>query len=179
MHDRRSVRLAGYDYRSNGAYFVTVCTRRRACIFGDVIDGAVRLNEMGHIAEACWAAISEHFSLVTLDAAMVMPNHIHGIIVIDGVWPPQASPLGDARDATRCRQSPGGLQAGSIAAIVGSFKSASTKHTNRLCGTPGAQMWQRNYFEHVIRDEDDLNEIRRYIADNPIAWALDPDNQHA
>jgi len=82
-HHRRSIRLRGYDYTQPGAYFVTIVTRNRECLFGDVVDGNVALNEYGHVVHACWKAIPDHFPNVTLDAFVVMPNHVHGIIVID------------------------------------------------------------------------------------------------
>jgi len=180
-HHRRSIRLKGYDYTQAGAYFITICTKDRACLFGDVADGVMRLNQMGHIVRQCWLEIPEHFPHVVLDEFVVMPNHVHGIIVIvatpnvgatHDVGATHASPLPNDDTSTR----PRGPQRQSVASIVGSFKSAATKRINEHRGTPGAPVWQRNYFEHIIRSEDSLNRIRKYIADNPARWGYDREN---
>jgi len=181
LHHRRSIRLKGYDYTRAGAYFVTICTKDRACLFGDVADGVMRLNQMGHIVRKCWLAIPDHVPHVLLDEFVVMPNHVHGIVVIvstDTVGathasPPQhASPLQNDDTPTR----PRGPQRQSVASIVGSFKSAATKRINEQRGTPGTPVWQRDYFEHIIRNDESLNRIREYILNNPLQWALDREN---
>jgi len=181
LHRRRSIRLKGYDYTRAGAYFVTICTKDRACLFGDVAAGVMRLNQMGHIVRQCWLAIPDHVPHVLLDEFVVMPNHVHGIIVIvstDTVGathasPPQhASPLQNHDTPTR----PRGPQRQSVGSIVGSFKSAATKRINEQRGTPGAPVWQRDYFEHIIRNDESLNRIREYILNNTLQWALDREN---
>ena len=172
---RRSIRLKGYDYTRAGAYFVTICTKDRACLFGDVADGVMRLNQMGHIVRQCWLAIPDHFPHVLLDEFVVMPNHVHGILVImptHDVGATHASPLQNDDTPTR----PRGPQPRSVASIVGSFKSAAAKRINEHRGTPGAPIWQRNYYEHIIRDDESLNLIRNYIADNPLRWQIDAEN---
>jgi putative transposase len=172
---RRSIRLKGYDYTQAGAYFVTICTKDRACLFGDVADGVMRLNQMGHIVRQCWLAIPNHVPHVLLDEFVVMPNHVHGIIVImptHDVGATYASPLQNDDTPTR----PRGPQPRSVASIVGSFKSAAAKRINEQRGTPGAPIWQRNYYEHIIRDDESLNLIRNYIADNPLRWQIDAEN---
>ncbi len=182
-HNRRSIRLKGYDYTQPGAYFVTICTHDWACLFGDVVDGKMRLNAFGEIVHQCWLAIPQHFSPVTLDEFVIMPNHVHGIIGIMDAEP-VANPTVGATHASPLRwplphQSsprPRGPQRQSIGAIVGSFKSAVTKRINAHRGTPGAPIWQRNYFEHIIRDAASLDRIRRYIAENPLRWHLDREN---
>mgnify|MGYP005856786213 CR=1 FL=1 len=171
---RRSIRLEGYDYRWPGAYFITICTKRRVCLFGEVVAGEMHLNEVGRTVEGCWLRIPDHFPGVELDAFVVMPNHVHGILVITGSWDvpwgTHASPL---------RTHPTGPQARSIGAIMGSFKSATTRCINKHRATPGARIWQRNYYEHVIRDQQSLERLRQYIQDNPARWELDPDNPEA
>jgi putative transposase len=172
---RRSIRLKGYDYTQAGAYFVTICTKDRACLFGDVADGVMRLNQMGHIVRQCWLAIPNHVPHVLLDEFVVMPNHVHGILVImptHDVGATHASPLQNDDTSTR----PRGPQPRSVASIVGSFKSAAAKRINEHRGTPGAPIWQRNYYEHIIRDDESLNLIRNYIADNPLRWQIDAEN---
>jgi len=169
MRNRRSIRLPEYDYSQPGAYFVTVCTQERGPLFGEVVDGAMRLNEAGRTAQACWEEIPTHFRGITVDAFVVMPNHIHGIVIITD------------RRGTACR-APTGMErfgepvAGSLPTIMRSFKSAVTKRVNELRGTPGVRLWQRNFYERVIRGEEELKRARQYILDNPLRWHLDPEN---
>jgi REP element-mobilizing transposase RayT len=135
-HHRGSIRLSGHDYRSPGAYFVTLCVQGGECLLGEVVDGEMRLSEWGKIAWNCWQAIPEHFPHVELDGWVVMPNHVHGIIAItDPVVEAQhAAPL----QGRTPRHSPRtNVQPGSLRAIVRSFKSAATRRINELRGTPG------------------------------------------
>jgi putative transposase len=168
-HHHRSLRLKDYDYAQAGAYFVTIVTRDRACLFGDVVDADMRLNRYGEIARTDWQAIPKHFPDVALDIFLVMPNHVHGIISING-GARHAVPLPSPFERF------GKPVSGSIPTIVRSFKSIVTKDINELRHTPGASIWQRNYFEHVIRDEESLNRIRQYILDNPARWEFDREN---
>ncbi len=186
-HHRRSIRLKGYDYTQPGAYFVTICTHNREPLFGRVVDGEMVLNAFGEIVWACWGEIPDHFPHVELDAFVVMPNHVHGIIwIVDHPGATHAQNVGATHaqnvGATHALplQGPRGPVSGSLGAIVGSFKSAVTRRINELRGTPGARVWQRNYYEHIIRNERALNAIRRYIVENPLRWHLDrynPDRQ--
>ena len=173
-HHRRSIRLRGYDYTQPGAYFVTICTHDRICLFGRVVKEDMRLNEFGEIVRECWLMIPHHFPHTALDAFIIMPNHVHGIIWIvnaasdDNVGATHASPLR--------LPSPRGPKRKSIGAIVGSFKSVVTKRINQKRGTPGLPVWQRNYYEHIVRNDESLNRIRQYIAENPLRWYLDHEN---
>ena len=175
---RRSIRLSGYNYTQAGAYFVTVCTYQRQCLFGAVIEGQMALNDVGKTAQTCWDEISAHFPHVELDAFVVMPNHVHGIIVIaKDVGATHASP-GVGRD-TACRataESFGKPVPGSLPTIVRSFKSAITRRINQSRDTPGQPVWQRNYFERIVRNESALDRARGYIETNPCRWALDREN---
>jgi REP element-mobilizing transposase RayT len=181
---RRSVRLPAYDYAAPGAYFVTVCTHGRRCLFGTVREHRTELSREGGIVAACWEALPRHFPAVRLDAFVVMPNHVHGILRIipsaDSseleVGAQHAVPLRADRRYRPPTRAFGTMTPQSLAAIVRAFKSSSTREINRLRGTPGAALWQRNYHEHVVRNEEDLNAIRRYIADNPPRWHLDPEH---
>jgi REP element-mobilizing transposase RayT len=170
LPQRRSVRLQGYDYASAGAYFITVCTHERRCLFGDIVDDKMGASAIGQVAEQCWQATPAHFPDVQLDELTLMPNHLHGILVLPATVPA----TGDACVAPTKPVS--GPARRSIAAIVGSFKSAVTRKINGLHGEPTTPLWQRNYYEHVIRDEHALNQIRQYIADNPRLWAEDAEN---
>ncbi len=171
-HHRRSIRLPGYDYTQPGAYFVTICTHRRAHLFGRVVDGEMVLNEYGEIVREEWFRTTQMRPYVELfeDEFVVMPNHVHGII-----WIVEPN-VGAQR---RCAPpKPGGVTpnnvaSGSLGAIIRSFKSAVTRRINVLRGTSGARVWQRNYWEHIIRNERALNAIRRYILYNPDRWAWD------
>ncbi len=168
MVQRRSIRLHGYDYRQNGAYFVTICTHNRTLLFGEIVDGEMRLNEAGQVAQRLWDELPQHFSHVDTDAFVVMPNHVHGIIVIANthVGARHASPLRHSHKSPRA----------ALGTIVGSYKSAVTKQVNRDRGTPGVPVWQRNYYEHIIRNEASLQHIRNYIIHNPAKWPDDPEN---
>ncbi|MCZ7542020.1 MAG: transposase [Anaerolineae bacterium] len=168
-HHRRSIRLQGYDYAQEGAYFVTICTHHRTCLFGEVVDSAMQLSGFGEIVQDCWFDIPAHFPYVELDAFVVMPNHVHGVIVI-------VDEEGRGKVCTAPTSGFGRSVAGSLSAIVGSFKSAVTKQINEIRKTPRMTIWQRGYYDHVIRDEEDLNRIRQYIVDNPAHWELDSEN---
>ena len=259
-HHRRSTRLKGYEYDQPGAYFVTLCAWQRDCLFGEVVGGAVRLNPVGSIVEAEWKRLPRQFPNVRLDAFVVMPNHIHGIIVIAevavGVGPstpvdardgsgtpapmvgatrdapvdpmtvrathpippriysndaplsneavdnqdgsplpaPGGSPLPapvdpmdsrdgsgqpapvDPMDSRDGSGQPAGPAAGSLGAIIGQFKSRATKRIWALTGYAHTPIWQRNYYEHIIRNEDDWRRICKYIQNNPLRW--DEDQMH-
>lgn len=186
---RRSVRLAGYDYSQAGAYFVTICTQGRECVLGEVAEAEMRLNAWGEIVEACWEEIPRHLRHADLDAFAVMPNHLHGVIVLlerDAVAPrPQlrarhAVPLrGRAEVGGQRLEQFGAPVAGSLATVIRSFKSAVTRQVRSLRGAVGRPLWQRNYYEHIIRNEQDLEEIREYIAQNPGRWEEDENNPAA
>lgn len=160
---RRSIRLKDYDYSQEGAYFVTMRTRKKSCVLGKVLGGEMQLNRYGHIVNECWGQIPTHFPNVEIDGFVAMPNHIHGIVAIVDNCKGTA-----CRAPTEMIERFGKPTACSLPTIVRSFKSAVTRRINALRQTQGVQVWQRNYYEHVIRNEDDLNEIRRYILDNPV-----------
>ena len=176
-HYRRSIRLKGYDYTQPGAYFVTICTHQRTPLFGQVVDGEMILNAFGEIVREEWFKTAQIRPYVELydDEFIVMPNHIHGIIRI--VADPTAVVGARRRRAPTVEQF-GKPVPGSIPTIVRAFKSAVTKRINQLRGTPGAPVWQRNYYEHIIRTERTLIAIRRYIIENPARWSLDRYNPH-
>jgi REP element-mobilizing transposase RayT len=164
-----------------GSYFVTICTRDRECLFGHMVNGEMRLNEAGHAAQQCWMDIPDHFPQVVLDEAIIMPNHIHGIIVIHrrgeaSAIPPHVSEEQPRSDASPLQQRPNGTQPGSLSAIVQNFKSISTRKMNATRGILGTPVWQRNYYEHVVRNDEELKAIREYILGNPARWNEDENN---
>ena len=260
-HHRRSIRLKGYDYTQPGAYFITICTQGRECLFGEIIDGEMHLNEAGQIVVQTWQDLPNHISNVQLDAFVVMPNHVHGIIIITdraGVVGTGSEPArtmmgsGSAVDSdstpgpgsaadSGSTAGPGSVGAGSVGAgsepapttttgpgptagpgsvagsgpttgpgsvavVVGSgsvgsgsvgagsepaptrssyglpeivrqFKTFSARRINELRGTPGTPVWQRNYYEHIIRNKRALNAIRQYIMENPRRWHRDREKE--
>jgi len=163
---RRSVRLAHYDYSGEGAYFFTISVHDRACLFGEVVDGVMRLNELGQVVNAEWLRTSVLRPQVALDEFIVMPNHFHAIVTLE------TSRRGVLHTPSEKLHSP----SQTLGAIVRGFKSATTKMINIMRGTPGAPVWQRNYYEHVARDESELSRIREYIGNNPAQWSLDREN---
>ncbi len=168
---RRSIRLRDYDYAQSGAYFITVCAHQRQCLFGEIVDGKMQINPFGEIVKEEWFKTAVIRPNVTLfdDEFVIMPNHIHGIIwIVDDV--------GARRRRAPTLERFGKPVSGSIPTIVRAFKSAVTRRINALRGTPGAPVWQRNYYEHVIRNEPALHHIREYIATNPARWAVDREN---
>ena len=179
---RRSIRWVGHDYAQAGAYFVTICTHGHVCLFGRVVDDIMQLNAAGTAVERCWDAIPGHFPQVALDAFVVMPNHVHGIVVIGNVGARHASPVpGDAEGAAERDEGARakGAPARSLGAIVGSYKAAVSRQINRMRASAGESVWQRNYYEHVIRNARQLHRIRRYIEANPANWAVDRENPAA
>ncbi len=146
-----------------GAYFVTICTKDRECFFGDMEDGEMRVNEYGRIADESWSWLSRQYDYVEMDEWVVMPNHLHGILVIHCRGGSRTAPT-----ETTNRKSLGRL--------IGAFKTVSTKQINDIRNTPGHPIWQRNYYEHIIRGEEELHRIRRYITENPLKWADDEDH---
>jgi putative transposase len=164
-HLRRPLRLKDYDYRQEGAYFITICIHNRKCILGEIIGYEVRLNNWGKVVESEWLQTAILRPYVTLDAYVVMPNHFHAIFYL---YLDRAT-----QRVAPTERSPCGLMPASVGAIVGQFKSQVTKRLKSLEGTLDEPFWQRNYYEHVIRDEDDLNRIREYIQNNSIRWLED------
>jgi REP element-mobilizing transposase RayT len=217
---RRSLRLKGYDYSSPGAYFITICTHQRECLFGEIVDGEMQLNPLGNVVRSHWMKLSHHHAHVELDAWVIMPNHIHGILILNNLgrgaalgqdsehsnddsmpnatpsrdrgytnfdWLPtepgvafgqesQSSPSDGLPNAAPL---PPRLGTGTVGAIVLNFKSVTTRSFNRIKRSPGSSIWQRNYYEHIIRSKESLCRIRQYVYNNPLMWQQDqlhPDN---
>lgn len=174
-HHRRSTRLNGYDYSQAGAYFVTVCAKDRECVFGDIVDEEMRLNEYGKILSDRWDEIPDYFAALECDGFVVMPNHIHGIIMIVGAQ--FIAPSGTITFNRNGAMKQGAInRAPTVGEIVRVFKARCTHDINEIRNTPGLPVWQRNYYEHVIRNEEDLTRIRKYIVENPLKWSSDEDN---
>lgn len=144
--ERRPLRLRTYDYSSTGLYFVTICAHLRVCVFGSVVEDSVYLSRIGEVARDCLLAIPRHHGAATVDSWVVMPNHVHALIGLDDR---NEVELGD---------------------VVGTFKVAVSRRARRR------GVWQRGYYDHIVRDDRDLQRIREYIATNPLRWDLDPEN---
>jgi putative transposase len=175
-YHRRSIRLRGYDYTQPGAYFVTICTQNRACLFGQMVDGAMVLSDAGQLVQTVWDEIPAHYAGTSIDTFIVMPNHIHGIIVLVGAAPCGRPPSGQAQGPAPT------IAIGiSLPDVVHRFKTMTTKRYAdgvKQRGWPPfpGRLWQRGYYEHIIRDEESLDRIRQYIDDNPAQWELDREN---
>jgi REP element-mobilizing transposase RayT len=179
IHHRRSIRLKGYDYSQDGAYFITICVHNRETLFGEIVDSEMRMNDFGRIVEAEWIKSAEMRAEIELGEFVVMPNHFHGIVHIVG------DGRGDRRRGDRpVAPTPAtaivpGPRPKSIGALLAGFKSAVTLRINIVRQTPRHPVWQRNYYEHIIRDEADYVRIAEYVATNPRRWkedALNPEN---
>ena len=192
-HHRRSIRLQGYDYSQPGAYFVTICVQHRRCLFGHVVAGRMELNDAGHMVARQWHALPSRFPTVSLDAFVVMPNHIHSIIIINdyprtnvrtnGTVGAGLVPAPTVTGVTT-RVTPAGHEsrvAPTVGDIVGAFKSITTVEYIR--GVRDGRwppfvkrLWQRNYYERIVRGEKSLARIREYILTNPARWHRDREN---
>ena len=197
----RSIRLPGYDYGQAGAYFVTVCTQQRTCLFGAVADGAMHLNDAGQMVEQWWAKLPTKFPSVVTDDHVTMPNHFHGIIVLVGAAPrgrPDLPPPDYPASTLHRRNAPGRPHGGAptpsdeypteeaptLGTIMDWFKTMTTNAYMRGVKRHGwppfdGRLWQRTYYDHIIRDQAELDRIRDYITTNPARWAWDHDNQAA
>jgi putative transposase len=208
QHRRRSIRLRGYDYSSPGTYFITICTHNKQVLFGRVLDGQMQFNGYGEIVQEEWFRSATIRKEIRLDAWIVMPNHVHGIVTIaveahiDAPSTSGTDDVGSHGDApgtqtratnvrTRGQVTRGASsgahdhapplripprRARSLATFVGGFKGAAKIRINEMRRTPGVPVWQENYYEHIVRDEDELNKIREYILTNPLRWIQDWEN---
>ncbi|MBI4598780.1 transposase [Candidatus Uhrbacteria bacterium] len=164
LPDRKRLRLEGYDYSQDGYYFVTACVEAKICCFGDIKDGKMVLNPYGQIVDTQWEWLGEQYPYVELDAFVVMPNHIHGILAINTFHN-----VGDGRDHPPHLVSQ--LKIKPLPELMGAFKMTSSKliHQSGL----KSFLWQRSFYDHVVRDERALNRIREYIHLNPMQWEFD------
>ena len=189
-HHRRSIRLKGYDYSQAGFYFVTICCYQKQCLFGNIVDGVMRLNQYGEIVEETYQWLSQRYPYLILDEWIIMPNHFHGIMVIT-----ETPRRGRSRTTPTTNNAPTltrkdvilteqnlpinpELKQKSLGRLIGVFKTVSTKKINLLRNAPGTTVWQRNYYEHIIRNEEALNKIREYIMNNPLSWQNDQLHPH-
>jgi len=177
IHNRHSIRLKDYDYSQNGAYFVTICAWQRECLFGEIVNSEMVSNDMGRIVVNEWEKTAQIRSNVDLDVFSVMPNHFHALFLIhDNVGTHCMHPKSAANDNRAHGRAPLRRQSGSIGSVFAGFKSATTKQINIFRNNPDYPVWQRNYYERIIRNEDELSRAREYIVKNPMKWELDKEN---
>ena len=179
-HHRRSIRVKGYDYSQAGAYFITICTKNRESLLGEIIDNEIVLNDIGRLIQLSWLDLPNHYPHIELDEFVAMPNHIHGIIffshpptiesdIVGAGLKPDLTRVVDSKPISDTKRQP-------LSEIVRAFKTFSARRINAYRNTAGSAVWQRNYYEHIIRNEDNLNRIRQYIIDNPRNWDRDQEN---
>ena len=186
VHHRHSIRLKEYDYSLEGAYFITICTHNRQPFFGKIIIGGenpaqMEINEYGQIACEQWIRIPERFAYVELGEFVIMPNHIHGILIIEkgksvGVGNRIGALQSDNRKGCPYGDSNENTQRKTVGDIVGTYKSLVATSCLKICQSKNdfmGKLWQRNYYEHIIRDEKTYLEITRYILENPAKWEMD------
>jgi len=168
---RKALRLLTRDYSQAGSYFMTICTHEKKCVLGSVESSQVQLSRVGEIVRATWNALPERFARVVLDEFVIMPNHLHAILTL--------VTAGFAHSGSvNMNKMPAARPTAhfSLCDVIGAFKSLSTIHVNRLMNSKGSPLWQRSYFEHVIRNGEDLKNTQRYILENPLRWSLDEEN---
>jgi len=173
LHHRRSIRFPEYDYASEGGYFITIVTHERANLFGEIIHGEMKLNAFGKIVTDEWFHTTQLRPNIELfeDEFVVMPNHVHGIVWITDPVHGNA-PVGTYRDTPLLRS-----PSNTVGAIVRGFKGSVTTRINIQRHAQGVPVWQRNYYERIIRDEQDYEAIANYIYNNPLSWETDDENR--
>lgn len=176
-HQRHSIRLAGYDYSSAGFYFVTICVQGRECLLGEIVDSEVILNNAGRMVAKTWLELPSKYPRTGIDTHVVMPNHFHGIIILQ---PPVGAPLAapsyrqnEITDQGAASSAPTDKTLGDVIRV---FKSISAIGANKIIGRSAQPFWQRNYYERIIRNENELHQTRQYIHDNPTQWESDDEN---
>jgi REP element-mobilizing transposase RayT len=174
IHNRRSIRLDGYDYSQEGWYSVTICVQGHVCMFGDIVNDQMRLNEAGFMVRTWWRKVGSKFPPVQTDRYIIMPNHFHGIVNVKG------QPHGVAPTMNNATGQPCGF-ASTLGNIVNWFKTMTTNQyirgvKHKGWSQFGGKLWQRNYYEHIIRNEEELNHVRQYITENPLNWRTDEEN---
>jgi putative transposase len=178
IHHRRSIRIPEYDYSYPGAYFITICTYKHESLFGEIENGEMKLTEFGQIAHNRWRLLPERFINIQMDQFVVMPNHIHGILVITD---PDLVGAGLAPAPEAIAQPHAGQPQGlplrpTVGYVVGAYKSLVVNECLKICKIKQeimGKIWQRNYYEHVIRDHKSFQNITNYIIHNPAQWEQD------
>ena len=172
----RPRRLGAYDYAQDGAYSVTISTKRQARLFGTVTDGQMTLNAAGRAVEEVWHGLPSHYPHVELDVFVVMPDHVHGIVVFSGGEEEAGYKPAGTKDRGPANKE-GLRRRHGLSEVIRGFKTYSGRRVNEVRGTPGRAVWRRGYYEHVVRNEEDMNRIRQYFQENPLRWSLKRENE--
>ena len=183
-HHRRSIRLPAYDYAGQGMYFVTICTQHKACLLGDILGDAMHPNDAGRMVERWWHELPRKYPTIDIDAYVIMPNHFHGLITIHGSVGADLRSVPRPQGVGLCVRPALGRPrrvAPTLGNVVAWFKTMCTNEYIRGVTDSGwpafaGRLWQRSYYEHIVRNEDDLRRIQEYIANNPARWAEDEEN---
>jgi REP element-mobilizing transposase RayT len=168
--NRRSIRLKGFDYSLPGAYFLTICTHRRERILASVVDRKIQLSPAGAVVRSAWLELPRRFPTVMLQDFVVMPNHLHAIVAFAHLQHATKKGAASSAPTTETPSPP------YLGKIIRAFKSLSAIEVNRILGRKNRAVWQRNYYEHIIRTAREYDEIRKYIYENPMMWDHDPEN---
>lgn len=172
IHHRKSIRIPEYDYGQPGYYFVTLNVQNRDCLFGEIKDSKIELTDIGKIIKYHWSKLPLYFKNIELDDYVIMPDHFHGIIRIVRAMHSNENIVFDKKHLENASPiQPTGTQPGSVAAIIQNFKSVTARKINHILKRSNHRLWQRNYWERVIRDEVELQKIRKYISENPLKWS--------
>jgi len=166
MYNRKPNRLKNCDYSAAGYYFVTLCVKDRINWFGKIVKDEMELNEYGKTIKDYWLLVPEHYNNIAIDVYIIMPNHIHGIIIINS-----NSVVG----TEHCSVPTGNNHYGLLSKTIKSFKNVCTKHFRQQFNNNDF-VWQRSFYDHIIRNEESLKKVREYIINNPLNWALDEEN---
>lgn len=193
-HHRHSIRLKGHNYSASGIYFITICVFQRECLFGEVVNGEMNLNQFGQLVASYWQNLARHHSTLNVDEFVIMPNHIHGILILSdrqakhnefvgaGLADPSFAPHNASspkpallsENVSQCSsKNVVTTQHRSISEMIRGFKTFSARRINQIRRSPGVPVWQRNYYEHIIRDETVCSTIQQYIVSNPTSWRAD------
>lgn len=171
IHNRNSIRLQGFDYSSEGAYFLTICTHQKQMLFGKIIYGQMNLNQFGLIVRDEWEKSAIIRAEIEMGEYVIMPNHMHAIVIIRRGVRPNAPTT--PNDKTNGQNNFSGLQSKTIGSLISGFKSTVTKQINLIRNSPGEPVWQRNYWDHIIRNDESFDRIVDYINTNPTNWDQD------
>jgi putative transposase len=169
-HQRKPMRLYGYDYSQKGAYYITIITKDRKNIFGCIMGDEVELSLAGQVAQVEWSAISTKFPYIDLDEFVIMPNHIHGILFIQN---PGQFPNQPRSESTMINGAP----KNSIISVIENYKSLTSRKIRQLNFIPGGQVWHTRFYDHIIRGYEEFEKIREYIVNNPSKWNRDEENR--
>ncbi|MGL4621895.1 transposase [Chroococcidiopsis sp.] len=185
-HNRHSIRLQNYDYSTAGAYFITICTHQRECIFGEISEGVMQLSQLGQVARSHWMNLPQYHSNLYLETFVFMPNHLHGILILHGdrfaragfdqtsattteilSAKPAPTEIPGVKSTWENNQNHAKYHA--LPEIIRGFKTFSARQINKIRRVSNIPVWQRNYYEHIIRNEESLERIRQYIDNNPLS----------